>query len=802
MQIANTALFRIKDKYFLPGLSAQRILGLEYYLEGCILRGEGKLKFGIIMSLLAAGLIHAQPSPSSDETAKAAFKSGVEAFQNKQFEQAEKFLVQVPELGGYLSLYKHWYLGQTFLELGKHKESEPEFLKVIQGPASSELKNQAQFFLGEAALRQKKYSEANQRLHPLEKKWRRSYRLPEVLYRLMQADLKMGRTDSACRRARKLYSSYPAHALVSSWGHDLAAVEIDGRKMPCSTSKADFAERVRSLQWSGESEKGHREITEVMGQLPEKDKLNIDLVLANFLVNEGLADDGLNLLIRYYPKEKSNIEYLSLLGKAAARSGEYQTAVGAYERANMLSPKSKKGREALYQAAYLSYQFQDYDGAVRKFQQFAKANPKSGLAKDAQWHLAWLQYLRNDFKGALARFEEVKRSYKKRRNSDSLQERIYYWIGMANIRLKQWPAAREAFEAITSRNEYSYYGLAAQARLEQVRKVLDEDKPRVPAALRPLPLDGGSVGPSVAEEKESEEDLAGAEETAETVTPNDEESVEDEPIQASNFKDPAMRARIDVANRLIELGIPDLARWELWEVERRTRNPQYLRQLISAYESIGSYNRSASIAELSFGRERERSGLEGGRLLWQATFPQAYLSVVTQAAGKHAVAPEWIWAIMRSESLYKPDVISPVGAKGLMQLMPFTANNLRKLAGEATVDPDDLLNPEVNIQLGAQYLARLAQKFKGQLPLVAAAYNAGPHRVEGWLVNFGHLETDEFVEHIPFLETRNYVKKVVRNYTFYRRIYGKDLTPPSYLAKTLGVPIPTRASTRESWESL
>jgi soluble lytic murein transglycosylase len=183
-------------------------------------------------------------------------------------------------------------------------------------------------------------------------------------------------------------------------------------------------------------------------------------------------------------------------------------------------------------------------------------------------------------------------------------------------------------------------------------------------------------------------------------------------------------------------------------------------------------------------------------------YPQAFKPQVQKASKQYGVPEEWVWAIMRSESLYKPDVISPVGAKGLMQLMPYTANNLRKLAGESTIDTQDLINPDININLGTQYLARLQTKFKGQLPLVAAAYNAGPHRVESWLVNFGQLETDEFVEHIPFLETRNYVKKVVRHHTLYRRLYAKDLTSASFLARSLGVPIPSRASTRESWDTL
>ncbi|HMN69553.1 MAG TPA: transglycosylase SLT domain-containing protein [Bdellovibrionales bacterium] len=759
-------------------------------------------RIGLAAFIFFAALASAQPLAPVDNEARNDFKKGVEAFQKKQFETAARRLTAVPELGGFLSLYKHWYLGQSLVELGKYQEAEPEFLKVMGSDASSEMKYQAQFLLGETYLRQKKYREAVASLAPLEKKWRRSYRLPEVLYRLLVADLRTERVASACARARRLYSNHPAHALVIGWGPDIAAVKIDEKQLPCTVGFDDFAARVKSLQWSGESDKAHKEITVMMEKQPQGKKFEIDMILAGYLVNDGSTDDALNLLIRYYPQQKSNVGYLMLLGKAAARSGEYQTAVGAYERAAALSSKSKKGREALYQAAYLSYQFQDYDGAVRKFQQFSKANPRSGLARDAQWHLAWLQYLRGDYKGALAKFDQVRRGYKgRRKQSDSLQERLYYWTAMAHIRLKQYEQARMAFDAIVAKNPYSYYGLAAQARLAAIKPQLEETK-RLPAGSKAVPMEG-AIPPSVPEEKESEEDIAENEASEEGApVAQQEESESDEKFEASSFKDPAMRARIDVAQSLIDLGLPGLARWELWEVERHTRNPQYLRMLMSAYEGIGSYNRSASISELNFGRERERDGIEGGKALWQAMFPMAYKPLVEKSASKATVPSEWVWAIMRAESLYKSDVISPVGAKGLMQLMPYTANNLTRLNGEDNVDSNALLQADTNIRLGAQYLGRLQAKFKGQLPLVAAAYNAGPHRVDSWLVNFGHLEMDEFVEHIPFLETRNYVKKVVRNNTFYRRLYAKDVKPVDYLAKGLGVPIPSRAPTRENWDSL
>src|SRR3982751_168338 len=89
------------------------------------------------------------PTPPAEDAARDAFKKGVGQFQQKQFDGAAEALKQVPELGGYLSLYKHWYLGQSLVELGKYQEAEPEFAKIIQSQASSEMKYSAQFFWGE-----------------------------------------------------------------------------------------------------------------------------------------------------------------------------------------------------------------------------------------------------------------------------------------------------------------------------------------------------------------------------------------------------------------------------------------------------------------------------------------------------------------------------------------------------------------------------------------------------------------------------------------------------------------------------
>jgi soluble lytic murein transglycosylase len=137
-----------------------------------------------------------------------------------------------------------------------------------------------------------------------------------------------------------------------------------------------------------------------------------------------------------------------------------------------------------------------------------------------------------------------------------------------------------------------------------------------------------------------------------------------------------------------------------------------------------------------------------------------------------------------------------------MQVMPFTGYRVANLLGEKDFQPRQLLEPSAAIKMGSRYLQRLMVKFDNTIPLVAAGYNAGPHRVKNWLASFGHLETDEFIEHIPFLETRNYVKKVVSNCYVYSQLYGNKRDLFAYLVE--GVPHKSDGEMvqKESWDDI
>jgi len=146
-----------------------------------------------------------------------------------------------------------------------------------------------------------------------------------------------------------------------------------------------------------------------------------------------------------------------------------------------------------------------------------------------------------------------------------------------------------------------------------------------------------------------------------------------------------------------------------------------------------------------------------------------------------------------------------VGALGLMQVKPLTASKMAEMMEMGSFKVSQLTDPETNVRVGAKYLQRLSKMFDGYLPLVAAGYNAGPHRVHAWMKNFGNLPMDEFIEHIPYSQTRGYAKKVLRSYYVYSSIYYPEeikKKPIQWLAQPANVSLTGPIPTKETWEPL
>lgn len=157
-------------------------------------------------------------------------------------------------------------------------------------------------------------------------------------------------------------------------------------------------------------------------------------------------------------------------------------------------------------------------------------------------------------------------------------------------------------------------------------------------------------------------------------------------------------------------------------------------------------------------------------------FPLAYQDNILHNAKRHNIDPAWIFAIARQESTFHTHSVSPVGARGLMQLMPTSAALLSKKHNIPYASEHTLHEPQVNLNLGSAYLKQLQNSMQGSVVLATASYNAGPGQIRKWLPS-KRLDADIWIETIPYLETREYVKNVISLTSIYRHRLGQ---PPAF----------------------
>ena len=215
---------------------------------------------------------------------------------------------------------------------------------------------------------------------------------------------------------------------------------------------------------------------------------------------------------------------------------------------------------------------------------------------------------------------------------------------------------------------------------------------------------------------------------------------------------------------LIALGLVENASAELAAGRKKLPRSKGDAGLARLYLELGNYNRAMSLYDPSM-----LNSLPESRLVWSFLYPKAYGELVLKYSEQAGVAPSLAYAVMRAESAFTPSATSPVGARGLMQLMPQTAAMLLQ---EKKIVPERLYDPELNIRLGTKHLRELIDKYGGNETAVIASYNAGASNVNRWLKSYANLQGEEFIESIPFGETRDYVKKVLAVAALYRRLYG------------------------------
>ncbi len=344
------------------------------------------------------------------------------------------------------------------------------------------------------------------------------------------------------------------------------------------------------------------------------------------------------------------------------------------------------------------------------------------IKMDVLWRLGWLHYQHGAWEDAVESFHVLAATAPGR----SWQNQAHYWKARALERMGRDDEAQTLYQQVSTEWPMTYYGQLSQSRLQgPLHAGRDQRENRSNSALN-VPVSSA--------------------------------------LQTNTH--------FQKATELLTLGLRQEAAEELLRVKEHYRNqPQTLYAIALQMMEVGDYESALLIAKRYFLESLERGQLPADSPLWRMAYPTGYLTKIRQYADPH-VDPFLVAGIIREESLYNPKALSPVGAMGLMQLMPKTANRVACRLGVGSIDREDLLEGDLNVRLGVHYVGELLHDYKGNPIHAVAAYNAGPHAVKRWIATFGDREPDEFVELISYTETRRYVKRVITSYRIYHFLHS------------------------------
>lgn len=374
--------------------------------------------------------------------------------------------------------------------------------------------------------------------------------------------------------------------------------------------------------------------------------------------------------------------------------------------------------------------FKDLSRDIFKF--IVKKNNKE-IQEDALFFYLWSYLSLNEFKDA----QKLANQYNLIKKSTSIIDpRLKFWIAYIHEELNQKSDAIALYENIVINHPLSYYGIMSTKKLQLLKPestLINFYNANVAGANAPVGI----------ELKDLDDD------------------------HISSLIRLKAWAKIDTARFLkIELkrlnnhSVPSLL--VKYPSDRQTLVKSDL-HLINAKIIQNSQNYLATFRYLY--EVLDKKEVMFNRALLEVLYPKPYLEVLAKALKKETLDPIVVLSLIRQESVFNPLARSPVGARGLMQLMPTTARQLKR-----SVRDKHLVNPEINIELGTKYFKGLVKRYDGNLVYVLSAYNAGETRVERWKNLY--FDTDatiiKNIEAIPFLETRNYVKLIFRNIYFYK----------------------------------
>lgn len=617
-----------------------------------------------------------------------------------------------------LADYSLYYLAVIAFNEPNWDLSRRHLSQLKQRYSQSLWSNAATLLQAKIDIAEKKYAQAGDILRRLraEKSIKR-----EIADEALHLQAQMREAQGELRRAYALYDDLRNASPGSRWA--AAARKAQARLRDnyaeifgfhTMQSLAEEADRLTRERQTNEAEILYKKLlnntSDSESRLPLLTKLAA-LYLSARKRNEAMP--VLEQIARNFPESAEAPKALYLIGQVLWNRHDNVQALDYFKLVIEKYPTSLYVDRARYAAADIHEYFGRKEEAIELYASIAKQSTKSAVRDDANWRLAWVYYRGGELSLAAATFKTLA----DQPHNGPFSTAALYWQARSAERSEETESAKKLYRQILNSETESYYQELAFRALVRLGEPVDEPQPARPA-----------------------------------------------PVTDS---DPALSGEIDFhlarARELAALSLHQLAIAELDEINGKTKPTGRLRLLlIREYFRCHAYGRSLNIATQAALSPSERDFYR---------YPLAFWELIQQKAQERELDPYLVLALIRQESLFDTRARSPAAALGLMQLIPPTATRVARQLGLAAPSQEKLFEADVNLTLGTQYLKDLLLRYSNNWHKALAAYNAGEAAVDRWEKEIVTDDMEEFVERIPYVETRGYVKLVLRNHRIYKRLY-------------------------------
>jgi soluble lytic murein transglycosylase len=646
---------------------------------------------------------------------------GVVAYEHKDYPAAIAALRKVQKLPQ-IADYTAWYLAASRVESNDFSGVAGDLSPVHSTPLLSPLSAKA-WLLEARALETTQPAEGARILRELYAD------LPQPEGDLTLADCYRAANNlvPAAESYQRVYYQYPTGAAATRAGAALLALKDtmgDAYPPPLPRLMLRRPDRLLELREYALARSEYRSLVDQVAGL-ERDQARVRIGEADFLKGSVKVAcsylRGLDLA-----QSEADAERLYDLGECARRQGDDGEMMSSLDRLDRQYPKSLWRLKSLVSAANRFLVVNRPDDYLPLYRAAYQDFPNDPAAALCHWKVTFHAYMRGDADaGGLLR--EHLRNYPAHATAGA----ALYFLGRRAEQESDFAAARTCYQRFPQAFENHYYAILARARLRSPQ-------------------------------------IAGAAPSAETarflaaVT-----FPQPRPVPAQTAS--ATTARIERSRLLRTAGLADLADSELRFGARTDGQPPLL-----AMEMAGAAAAPHQAMRIMKSLAPEYLNLaldQAPRRFWELLFPLPYRADVVRAAAEKNLDPYLLAGLIRQESEFDPQARSRANAFGLTQVRPATGRLFARQVGIKRFSSRLLFQPAANLKIGVSIFSAMLDKNGGNLEQTLAAYNAGPNRAAEWLAWNTYREPAEFVESIPFTETRDYVQAVLRNADIYRRLY-------------------------------